>query len=122
MTLRSRDRIKTSLVDLNLVPLGIRSLQRIRYGRCWNTNIDSGVFLAAADAPFERQHEITKLLLGVPIEAVPAGGFKHRSMMDHGGRTAALLHHLPIRWRQGKRCETRGSGFNRCRDDRVRGA
>src|SRR5712664_2878368 len=97
MTFRSRDRIEAALVDLDFVPLRICGLQRIRYIWRWNTNIDSRIFLAAADPPFERQHEIAELLFGVPVEAVPAGGLEHGAVVDHGGRTARLLHHLPIR-------------------------
>src|SRR5882757_9072249 len=57
-------RVKTALIDLNFVPLRVRGLQGIRYVRRRNANVDSGVFLASANPPFDRQDEIAKLFFG----------------------------------------------------------
>src|SRR4029078_3217292 len=111
-----------ALVDLDLVSERVRGLQWIGYVRCGNAYIDSRIFLASADRPFERQHEIAKLLLGVPVKTIPAGSFEYRAMVNHGGRTAALFQHLPIRGRQRERRKACGRGFDRCRDDCIGGA
>src|SRR6267378_5623940 len=96
MSFCSRDGIETALVDLDFVPLGVCGLQRVRYIRRRNTNINSRIFLAAADPPFDREDEIAELFFGIPVEAVPAEGFEYGAIMNHGGGTARLLHHLPI--------------------------
>ena len=122
MTFCSCDGVEAALVDLDFVALSVRGLQRIRDVRRWNPNIDPRIFLAAADPPFDREHKIAELFLGVPLEPVPAEGLEHAAVMDHRGGTARLLHHLPIHRCQRQRREVRRGNLVRCRDDCVRGA